>query len=74
MPSERHPLYVAYPHLIKNIRPFQGSWYLNGGSNIRGLDKSGFSWFSLIECLDGHVCSHALIIHSVYKGKLFGAM
>ena len=34
----------------------------------------GFSWFSLIECLDGHVSSHALIIHSVYKGKLLGAM
>ena len=57
-----------------DFKPFQGSRYLNCGSNVWGLDKSSFTCLSLIYGLDGHVRPHALIIHSVYKSKLSGAM
>ena len=57
-----------------DFRPFQGSRYLNCGSNVWSLDKGGFTSFSLVYGLDRHICSHALIIHSIYKGKLSGSM
>ena len=53
-----------------DISPFEGLWNLNIRTGVSCLDKSGFSYLSVVKCLYIQVRSDALVIDPVDQGYL----
>ena len=60
--------------LGSDFRPFKGSGDTNPGCRISGLDQGCLTLFPPIKCSNIHVCSHALVVNSVYQGNLTGSL